>query len=69
MYSDCLNPNLFQDQEVVWAKIVGYPWWPAKVSFSLSFRLINQYEIRKINLNKPYKLFSSEIIHSIVPLR
>jgi hypothetical protein len=25
----------FQPNEVVWAKITGYPWWPAQVSRNL----------------------------------
>lgn len=26
----------FKVGQIVWAKVIGYPWWPAKVSHPLS---------------------------------
>jgi len=26
------EPNMFKRNDIVWAKVRGYSWWPAKVS-------------------------------------
>ena len=58
------NLIFFEEEEVLWAKIRGYPWWPAFVPI-LSTRLINYTQItEEAKPNIPS--FSLGIILSIV---
>lgn len=55
--------DIYEEDEVVWCKIRGYPWWPGYVNL-LTIRLANSYKINKMRLN--IKFTSSVTIPSIV---
>lgn len=50
----------FVNKEIVWAKVKGYPWWPAEVTLH-SHRLPNYLRLITMFL----RLFSSLKTHSI----
>jgi hypothetical protein len=56
--------NSFHVGDIIWAKIRGYAWWPAKVKF-----IINQ--ISRIEVVKPETKFSVRFIgddsHAVLP--
>ena len=52
------EPIIYEEEEVLWAKIRGYPWWPAFVIFS-SLRLIKFMAPIPIQMIKSITRYSS----------
>lgn len=55
--------SAYEENEVVWAKIQGFPWWPAYVVF---LRLRSELYKLIVARSKFIRCFSSETTHSTV---